>query len=310
MFLIVAYLHSVHKIEESGYFQSMHKYLNINGEKIAYFDIGDGPILVCIHGWAMNAEQFKGLVNEQFRVIAIDLAGHGQSLKAKGPYSIERAADDLFAILEQLNLTDIYGLGWSMGAHIWWEMIAKYGESHLAGLIVEDMSPKVYNDSNWKLGTLNGRTIAGIDAMLADMQTDWTTFTYRFIPRIFANQRGDYWAELAEKLVRVSLKNQTSIVCQYWQSMSKKDYRKLLPTIKTNTLVAHGELSQLYGPEVAEYLCQQIPNSKAVNFPDSGHAPHLEEPIHFIQVLINFMSETNLNLSKNKFQQNLIPNTL
>ena len=309
MFHIVAYSHSVHKINKCWLIQSMHKYLNINGEKIAYFDIGEGPALVCIHGWAVNAEQFMGLANEQFRVIAIDLAGHGQSITAKGPYSIERAADDLFAIIEQLNLSDIYGLGWSMGAHVWWEMIAKYGESYLAGLIIEDMSPKVYNDENWKLGTLNGRTIAGIDTILADMQTDWTTFTYRFIPRIFAHQRGFQWAELAEKLVRVSLKNDPSIVCQYWQSMSTKDYRKLLPTIKSKTLIAHGERSQLYGSEVAEYLCQQLPNSKIVSFCDSGHAPHLEETEKFIQMLIDFMSEENLNLSQNNFPKKLIPNT-
>ena len=286
----------------------MHKYLNINGEKIAYFDIGDGPILFCIHGWAMNAEQFKALTSDQYRVIAIDLAGHGESITAKGPYSIERAADDLFAIIEQLNLSDIYGLGWSMGAHVWWEMISKYGEGRLAGLIIEDMSPKVYNDQNWKLGTLNGRTNDGIEAMLADMQIDWTTFTYRFIPRIFAYQGGNHWAALAEKLVRVSLKNDPSIVGQYWQSMSTKDYRKLLPTIETKTLITHGERSQLYSAEVAKYLCQQLPNSEIVSFCDSGHAPHLEESEKFTQMLISFMSDTNFNLPQNNFKK-LIPNT-
>lgn len=274
----------------------MHKYLTINEERIAYFDVGTGPVLVCIHGWAMNAGQFRNFaesLSDRCRIIGIDLAGHGESRSACGPYSIERAADDLAVLCEQLDLSNIIGLGWSMGMHVWWEMIAKYGEGKLAGLIVEDMSPKIYNDENWSLGTLNGRDIDGIEAMLADMQRDWTTFTYRFIPRVFARHRGDEWAELANELVHISLKNKASTMSDYWFSMANKDYRELLPSIKTKTLVIHGDLSQLYGPEVAEYLCQQLPDATKINFPNSGHVPHLEEPELFSTAIINFMSELN-----------------
>ena len=269
----------------------MQKFATLNGEIIAYSDIGQGQPIVCLHGWAMHKDMFSNLAESlsgQFRVICIDLAGHGNSKNAGGYYTIERAANDVSLLCEMLDLTDVIALGWSMGMHVWWEMIELYGVKRLSGLVSVDMSPKVYNTDTWKHGTLNGRTVDGIEDMLDEMCEDWTTFSYRFVPRIFARGLGGKWAALAEQVMRDTLQNDPKIMANYWRSMAKKDYRPLLAQLKTPTLIAHGELSQLYGQGVAEFIRDAIPNSQIINFAQSGHAPHLEQPEFFTQMLADF----------------------
>jgi len=274
----------------------MQKFATINGKKIAYTDVGQGQPIICVHGWAMHKDMFNGLsegLSGQFRVISLDLAGHGASHDAKGPFTIERAADDLFALCESLELTNIIALGWSMGMHVWWDLISRYGEGRLAGLVIEDMSPKVYNTADWHHGTLNGRTVDGIEQMLEEMCQDWTTFSYRFVPRIFAKGLGDKWVALADRVMHDTLKNDPNIMASYWRSMAKQDYRSLLPNLKTPVFIARGGLSQLYGSDVADYLSQNIKQSEIVNFAQSGHAPHLEQPELFTKTLAVFAAKHN-----------------
>lgn len=272
----------------------MQKFATINGKKIAYSDVGEGQPIVCVHGWAMHKGLFSNLedsLSGKFRVISIDLAGHGSSRNTEGPYTIERSATDVFLLCEMLDLEDIIAVGWSMGMHVWWEMIEQYGEEFLSGLVSIDMSPKVYNAQDWQHGTLSGRTVDGIEDMLTDMCKDWTTFTYRFVPRIFARGLGDKWASLAEKLMRDTLKNDPNIMANYWRSMTSKDYRLLLETINTPTLITRGERSQLYGLGAAEFMQKTLPQSQIIKFAQSGHAPHLEQPELFTETLAQFVRE-------------------
>lgn len=273
----------------------MQKIATINGEKIAYSDVGKGQPIVCVHGWAMHKGMFSKLadsISAQFRIISLDLPGHGDSKSTLDPYTIERAGDALFALCSKLDLKNIIALGWSMGAHVWWDLIARHGEQRLAGLVIEDMSPKVYNTSTWKRGTLNGRTLDGIEEMLVEMQQDWTTFSYRFVPRIFAKGLGGKWAKIAERTMRDTLKNNPEIMADYWRSMAGQDFRSLLPKLTIPTLIAHGRLSQLYGKNVATYLQDNIPHSDLIGFAQSGHAPHLEQPELFTEMLANFAAKT------------------
>src|SRR6188474_3444407 len=75
--------------------------------------------VVAIHGitanawsWAAVASQLEGVVC----LVAIDLRGRGTSSEAPGPYGIRRHADDVAAVIEQLDLGRVVITGHSMGA--------------------------------------------------------------------------------------------------------------------------------------------------------------------------------------------------
>ena len=87
--------------------------------KLSYEDVGSGQPVVLIHGWPLSKEmweyQIEDLVNAGFRVITYDRRGFGKSSKPWSNYDYDTLASDLKAVIDQLSLTDVTLVGFSMG---------------------------------------------------------------------------------------------------------------------------------------------------------------------------------------------------
>lgn len=82
----------------------------------------DRPTLVLLHGWMATADLNFGFeyaaLAEDFRVIAFDQRGHGGGLPAHGRFSFSRAADDIAAVLDALDVERAIAVGYSMGGPV------------------------------------------------------------------------------------------------------------------------------------------------------------------------------------------------
>jgi pimeloyl-ACP methyl ester carboxylesterase len=89
----------------------------VNNINLRYEVTGGGPAVVFLHGLGSSADDWALQVPEfakQFRVVTLDMRGHGAS-KARGGYSIEQMADDVAKLLRQLGLPPAHIIGLSMG---------------------------------------------------------------------------------------------------------------------------------------------------------------------------------------------------
>lgn len=89
-----------------------------NGVDIAYAETGSGPPLVLIHGFGSCSEAWEPFLAElgkHFRVITMDLRGHGGSGDFCGPFQFEDSAGDLLALLDRLGLDKVKAMGISAG---------------------------------------------------------------------------------------------------------------------------------------------------------------------------------------------------
>ena len=82
------------------------------------------PILL-IHGWSQSllcwTKQYEGELQDQFRLVAVDLRGHGMSempLEAEQYVDSDKWADDVAAIIDQLTLDKPILVGWSYGGFV------------------------------------------------------------------------------------------------------------------------------------------------------------------------------------------------
>jgi len=86
-----------------------------DGTEIYYKDWGEGPAVTFSHGWPLNADMWDGqmlfLVQNGFRTIAHDRRGHGRSSQASTGNDMDGYADDLAALIEALDLTDVTLVG-------------------------------------------------------------------------------------------------------------------------------------------------------------------------------------------------------
>lgn len=104
-----------------------------------YREKGKGEVLVLLHG---NSDSSKYFVNQieffkdNYRVIALDTRGHGNSPRGDMPLTISQFADDLNNFLNKLNIEKINLLGFSDGANIAMKFALKYPEK-LNALILD-----------------------------------------------------------------------------------------------------------------------------------------------------------------------------
>jgi pimeloyl-ACP methyl ester carboxylesterase len=93
----------------------------VNGIELAYQDIGTGSPLVLLHGGFGSVEMFGPnveLLAAGHRVIGVDLQSHGRSPAADRPMRFETMADDIAAVMKELELERAALMGFSLGGAV------------------------------------------------------------------------------------------------------------------------------------------------------------------------------------------------
>jgi pimeloyl-ACP methyl ester carboxylesterase len=260
-----------------------------DGVRIAYRDTGSGTPIVLLHGLMAHAGFFEGQASlaEDFRIIAIDLRGHGRSLDVSedGPEpGVERMAADVAELADALDLESAIGVGWSLGATVLWHVLAGPAAARFAGAVVVDMTARVQNDDQWDLGlspeVCEARSVA--------IRDDFESFALTAGQAIFAQPVAPERRRLADWASLEFARNDAAAMGAVWASLVRQDVRALLEGIQHPTLIVHGGKSGLYGDDTAGHLVAALPNARAVRFENSGHAPHLDEPDLFNATLKDF----------------------
>lgn len=96
-------------------------YATIHGRKIWYTDSGKGMPVVLVHGYLESSEIWNGFsdrLSSEFRVIAVDLPGHGRSEVYSETHSMEMMADIIRELLEKLKIEKAVLVGHSLGGYV------------------------------------------------------------------------------------------------------------------------------------------------------------------------------------------------
>lgn len=252
-----------------------------DGARIAYSDAGAGRPLVLLHGLMADSGFFdrQRSLADDFRVIAVDLRGHGGSPAGPVPPTIRRLADDVAGLASALELDSAVGVGWSLGAAVLWRILAGPESRRFAGAVVVDMTPRVLNDEDWDLG-LSRETCEDRSRAIRE---DFPAFAAAAGQAIFAAPGAE-----ADRAAEIFAANDPAAIGALWESLVEEDFRPLLPSVRQPTLVVHGAHSHLYGADTAGHLVEVLPRARSVAFDRSGHAPHLEQPELFNATLREF----------------------
>lgn len=136
------------------------KFIETSSGRIAYFETpGTATPIMLIHGNSCSKEfmirQLEGL-GLKYKMIAIDLPGHGESDNAITPdknYTVTGYANLISEIIRKLNLAPVVVVGWSLGGHIAIEIMEKAPEL-LKGVVITGTPPIVHNEQGISEGFL------------------------------------------------------------------------------------------------------------------------------------------------------------
>lgn len=259
-----------------------------DGAAMAYADDGAGAPILLVHGWAAHGGFFDDLktrLSQRHRVLTPTLRGHPGTGNGKAPLSIETLADDIVSFVQTLGLKDVVALGWSMGAMALWGAAKNV---KFAGLIVEDMGPRIVNDAMWHGGLAGGYGESDVAATLGEINADWPAYVARFAPRMFAPAAREKNPSLIAWAVSEMSKANPEAMAPFWASMAAQDFRETLARIEAPTLVIHGGDSQVYPDDATVFVANTMPRGERAVISGAGHVPHLEAPDEFFNLVEAF----------------------
>ena len=149
-----------------------------DGIKIVYDVKGEGTTaLVFVHGWSCDRTYWKGQVESfsgKYKVVAVDLAGHGESGLGRSHWTMEAFGEDVAAVVKALDLKNVIMIGHSMGSVVIAEA-ARHLPGRVAGLVMVDQFKN--------LGV--GFTAAEVEAFAAGFRANFKDSTKAFVRRMF-----------------------------------------------------------------------------------------------------------------------------
>jgi 2-succinyl-6-hydroxy-2,4-cyclohexadiene-1-carboxylate synthase len=248
--------------------------------------------LLLLHGftgrgtsWGAHATAFA----RAFRVIVVDLPGHGRTgTAAPERVTVERTADDLAAILRRLDAGPAHVLGYSFGARIALRLAVAHPGS-VRRLVLESPSAGIADPVERAARAAEDDELAarierdGIEAFVAEWERR----------PAFASHATTLTPERAARQRRTRLANRADGLAASLRGAGQGAMEPLhdrLGGVAAPTLVLTGTLDGRGRPR-AEQVAAGIPGARLAVIGGAGHTPHEETPATFRRLALDFLQE-------------------
>jgi 3-oxoadipate enol-lactonase len=261
----------------------------VNGTTIAYNDQGTGLPIIFLHAFPLNRtmwETQEHALSSQFRIITIDLRGHGESDAPLWSYTLDQSAHDVRALLDHLAIQQALFVGLSMGGYILFAFYRKY-PTRVKGLILADTRAQADTEEG-KNGRFKMAQTAYKKgpAAIADIM----------IPKLLSPATVQTKPDLVQQVRAMIEGNQISGIAGDLMAMAERpDSVPLLSQITCPTQVIVGELDQATPPSDAKFIAEKIPGARLAIIPGAAHLANLEQPDTFSRIVSSFASDLAMN---------------
>lgn len=268
-----------------------------DGTVLAYRVLGDPAArpLVLVHGWAQSSAswgpELLDALATRFRVVAVDLRGHGHSGVAETGYdSSEQWADDLEAVLDAAGIAGAGDagaggailLGWSYGGIVVSDYLASRGEGRIAGLVLCGAVTAVSRSAG---GAVGPAMMAVADGGFAEDPGTAIATLAGFGTAMMRSGDG----VSRQRIFGLSLATPPAV--RQKLLTRRVDHDDTLRGLTIPALVIHGEHDGVVLPSAGRANAEMIPGARHVGFAESAHAPFLEETPRFLAELDAFAAE-------------------
>jgi pimeloyl-ACP methyl ester carboxylesterase len=252
--------------------------------KLSVRQEGQGPPLLFVHGFPLDHTMWNQQIVEfgkDYHVIAPDLRGFGASELGSDPVSMAKLADDLAAMLSDLQITrPVVFCGLSMGGYVGWQFWDRHA-SRLDKLILCDT--RAAADS---AQIAEGRR----DTATRILEEGAADLIETMLPRLFAETTttGEPTLIHATRGVMESTDVQT-IAAALLAMAERPDFEARLPEIGVSTLLLCGEHDQITPVAEMQQVAAAMPNAQFVEIGGAGHMSPMEQPVAVNRAIRQFL---------------------
>jgi len=274
-------------------------FLTINGVLYHYRENGNGRPLILLHGFtgsSVNWEGVTAVLSNHFRLITVDLLGHGRTDSPTEParYHMEKASVDLIALLDKLGVAQTALLGYSMGGRL-----ALYTAVHhphrISRLILESASPGLADET--ERAARRQRDDALADQIERDGISDFVDF-WESLGLWESQKRLSEETRLA--LRRQRLQNNPAGLADSLRGMGSGVQPSLWPQLarlNMPVLLLAGALDEKF-VGINRQMAVKISTARLEIVAGAGHTIHVERPSIFNDLLLQFLNPSSRNFGK------------
>lgn len=264
---------------------------------------GNGPALVLLHGWGLNLRVWDGLAAalcDRFRVIAVDLPGHGRSpwLPEQSSLAAQAAQvrETVAALAQEHSL-----VGWSLGGQLALQLAAAEHECGAAALrplraaaperlVLIATTPRLVAGPGWPHGAAPER----LEAQATDLRIDYRRTVRDFLElQVRGSAAGaEALAHLRNVLFTHGTTPSLAALARGLELLRDGDLRPLLPGITLPTLVIAGQYDRVTLPAASHALADSLPDARYVEIRRAAHAPFLSHLPQLTALLTDFLLHT------------------
>ena len=260
----------------------MNKQLLYKNIKISYTDAGKGTAVVLLHGFLENKSMWNNLLPElitKYRVITIDLLGHGNTECLGYVHSMEDQADMVHEVLQDLKIRKVLLIGHSMGGYV---------TLAFAELYPKNVKGIVLLNSTARADSAERKT--NRDRAIVAVKQNYTAFVRMSIANLFSEKNREILLDEIEYVKKEALKTLLQGIVASLEGMKIRKDREVLLNFDTFPLLL------ILGKQdpVLNYdeNASQIKNTpvQLVTFPD-GHMSHIENREELTKVLVDYLKK-------------------
>jgi non-heme chloroperoxidase len=246
-----------------------------DGTTIYYKDWGKGPVVTFSHGWPLSSDawdaQMLFLAQNGFRVVAHDRRGHGRSSQAWSGNDMNGYADDLAAVIEELDLNGVTLVGHSTGGGEVARYIGRHGTQRVAAAILIGAVPPILVKSAGNPGGIPLEVFDGLrSSLVKDRSQFWKDFAVMFYganrpgAKVSQGTLDQFWLWSMEG----GLKNLYDSI----KAFSETDFHEDLKKLDVPTLIMHGEDDQIVPIDISgRKTAKLIKGAQTIFYPGMPH---------------------------------------
>ncbi len=247
-------------------------------EEFRFVDVGEGQALVLLHGLMGTLSNFDGVIDyfpkKGYRVLIPDLPFYSMSIHKT---SIASLCKYLFRFFEAISVKDSILLGNSLGGHVAL-MFARDYQELLKGIVITGSSG-LYENNIGGNAAPNRKNYQYIKTKAEEVFYDSAIATKEIVDSVYKTVNDDM------KLIRTIALAKSAI---------RHNMAKELTLLKLPAAIIWGKQDSVTPPDVAEEFHKLLPNSDLFWIDKCGHAPMMEHPHTFNDLLIDWLIQRGL----------------
>jgi len=259
-------------------------------------ELGRGFPLVILPGLCLTDAIFEPLIDliqDEYRLLLIDLPGHGHNRNlpaemTRGPQIIDRFCDGIHSLLAERGVEEFAIMGVSLGATVAYALATGRCANRVSALVSIEQTPFLLADEGWEHAAFGTLTSEGAQQILTRLDTDNGEFSRLIVAASFVESTKIDEA-LRNRIIRCSADCDPGAMAALLSDAIALDWRPGLRGATKNVMVVHGSQSAVYPTSVGSWLSENWEIRAFLQLKGSGHLPFIDEPVLFSNAIKGFL---------------------